>query len=358
MDRGTLFKHLAEHYVLVPDADWWQHRQSGKWVLTHAAVQKVAYQPTPEGYIITLPGRADVDWIKKGDVTESGIHGPEVVIGAEFCLKTTDGKIIRKVYAIGEANPSNVNKSLAYPFAMAWKRMFDRGVLDVLAFASHGLYSAEEADTFSDPSQRVSVKQEAPAPKLQAAPKPQVAPKPQAVAPRVPPPRAPQSVRPAPVPQAPPKKVEAQGDDELINFVTVNGSVSKGDICSHMGWEPASFLGRINPLISDGVLIRTGQKRGTKYSLACEGSSDSIGDAPLTKQEYHVVWRDASEKLRSSGMSQLIISRLVREVTGHETAIAAHQNGALTKESVDKIFALGQEWSSSANSGGGITHGL
>ena len=340
MDRGTLFKNLAEHYVLEPDKDWWQHRQSGKWVLTHAAVQKIANQPTPEGNIITFPGRADIDWIKKGDVTEGGIHGPEVVIGAEFCLKTSDGKIIRKVYAVGEANPSNVNKSLAYPWAMAWKRMFDRGVLDVLAFASHGFYSAEEADTFSDPSQRVSVKQEfAPTP-----------------VPKAPQPKAPQVASSAPTPRAPaprppaPKKVEAQGDDELIRFVTASGIVSKGDICGHMGWEPTSFLSRINPLVESGVLIRTGQKRGTRYSLPTREVASEKEVAPLTKQEYHTVWRDVSDRLRSFGMSQLIISRLVREVTGHETAISAHQNGALTQESVDKIFALGQRWMS-ANEG-------
>ena len=340
MDRGTLFKSLAEHYVLEPDKDWWQHRQSGKWVLTHAAVQKIANQPTPEGNIITFPGRADIDWIKKGDVTEGGIHGPEVVIGAEFCLKTSDGKIIRKVYAVGEANPSNVNKSLAYPWAMAWKRMFDRGVLDVLAFASHGFYSAEEADTFSDPSQRVSVKQEfAPTP-----------------VPKAPQPKAPQVASSAPTPRAPaprppaPKKVEAQGDDELIRFVTASGIVSKGDICGHMGWEPTSFLSRINPLVESGVLIRTGQKRGTRYSLPTREVASEKEVAPLTKQEYHTVWRDVSDRLRSFGMSQLIISRLVREVTGHETAISAHQNGALTQESVDKIFALGQRWMS-ANEG-------
>jgi hypothetical protein len=339
MDRGTLFKNLAEHYVLEPDKDWWQHRQSGKWVLTHAAVQKIANQPTPEGNIITFPGRADIDWIKKGDVTEGGIHGPEVVIGAEFCLKTSDGKIIRKVYAVGEANPSNVNKSLAYPWAMAWKRMFDRGVLDVLAFASHGFYSAEEADTFSDPSQRVSVKQE-------------VAPTP---VPRAPQPRAPQVASSTPTPRAPaprppaPKKVEAQGDDELIRFVTASGIVSKGDICGHMGWEPTSFLSRINPLVESGVLIRTGQKRGTRYSLPTREVASEKEVAPLTKQEYHTVWRDVSDRLRSFGMSQLIISRLVREVTGHETAISAHQNGALTQESVDKIFALGQRWMSANN---------
>ena len=351
MDRGTLFKNLAEHYVLEPDKDWWQHRQSGKWVLTHAAVQKIANQPTPEGSIITFPGRADIDWIKKGDVTEGGIHGPEVVIGAEFCLKTSDGKIIRKVYAVGEANPSNVNKSLAYPWAMAWKRMFDRGVLDVLAFASHGFYSAEEADTFSDPSQRVSVKQE-------------VAPTP---VPRAPQPKAPQVASSTPTPRAPaprppaPKKVEAQGEKErpwergLIGYIRSHGPSSKSDLCVVMQWDPSSFLSRINPLVESGVLIRTGQKRGTRYvlpggSILSEPPKPKKEVAPLTKQEYHTVWRDVSDRLRSFGMSQLIISRLVREVTGHETAISAHQNGALTQESVDKIFALGQRWMS-ANEG-------
>tara|TARA_R100001594_G_scaffold42446_6_gene74549 strand:- start:3678 stop:4757 length:1080 start_codon:yes stop_codon:yes gene_type:complete len=359
MDRDTLFKHLAEHYALVPDTDWWQHRQSRKWVLTHSAVQKIAYQETPEGYVIQVPGRSDIDWIKKGDAAEGGMHGPEVVIGAEFRLMTTSGKVIRKVYAIGEANCNNVNKSLAYPWAMAWKRMFDRGVLDVLAFASHGFYSAEEADTFNDPSQRVSVKQEAAPTPAPVAPAPQPV-APQAAAPKAPQPRAPEPR--APEPKAPPKKVEAQGDD-VVSFVEFHGgNVSKSEICNHMGWEPASFLSRIKPLIDSGALIRTGQKRGTRYSVAKGGASCPAPpapiSAPLTQQEYHVIWRDVSERLRSFGMSQLVISRIVREVTGHESAIAAHQNGSLTKESVDKIFALGQRWSASINQEGGITHGL
>jgi len=242
---------------------------------------------------------------------------------------------------------------------MAWKRMFDRGVLDVLAFASHGFYSAVEADTFNDPSQRVSVKQKeevsAPVPAPAANHVPTPAPS------RVPQPRPPErrSIEPAAPAAAPPKKPEAQGDDALIRFITANGFVSKGDICNHMGWEPVSFLSRINPLIDEGVLVRTGQKRGTKYSMAQGGFDSPVPTiSPLTQQEYHLIWRDASERLRSLGMSQLVISRIVREVTGHETAIAAHQNGSLTKEAVDKIFALGQEWSASFNNGGGITHGL
>ena len=119
-----------------------------------------------------------------------------------------------------------------------------------------------------------------------------------------------------------------------------------------MGWEPASFLSRINPLIESGVLIRTGQKRGTRYSVAKADTSppsekvwrDASERLPLTQKEYHVVWRDVSERLRSFGMSHLVISRLVREVTGHETAISAQKNGVLTQQSVDQIFALGQEW--------------
>ena len=351
MDRKTLFKHLAGHYDLNPDTDWWKHGPSGSWILSHSAVQKIAYQETPEGYVIELPGRGDFDWIKKGDVAEGGIHGAEVVIGAEFRLKTKDGKIIRKVYAIGEANPNNVNKKLSYPWAMAQKRMFDRGVLDVLAFASHGFYSSTEASDFADRSQRVSVKQEAAA----AAPEPAVQPQ-TTEARRVPPPRAPQPAPPAS--QAVPKKVEAQGGlgiDEVISFVELHGgNVSKSEICNAMGWEPTSFLSRIKPLIDSGALIRTGQKRGTRYSVAKGGAScpapPTPVSPPLTQQEYHVMWRDVSERLRSFGMSQLVISRLVREVTGHETAIAAHQNGSLTKESVDKIFALGQRWMS-ANEG-------
>tara|TARA_R110000751_G_scaffold98977_2_gene192314 strand:+ start:680 stop:1756 length:1077 start_codon:yes stop_codon:yes gene_type:complete len=354
MDRDTLFKHLGEHYK-VPRSDWWQHKQSGKWVLTHAAVQKIAYQKTPEGYIITLPGRADIDWLKKGVVSEGGIHGAEIVIGAEFQLVTEDGELVRKVYAIGEANGSNVSKGMSHGWAMAWKRMFDRGVLDVLAFASHGFYSAEEAETFSNPANRVANKKAPAAAKAPVAPAPAPAP-PVAVtvarqSPR-PEPRPPivPSNRPAPpMPTAPPRMTSAAvmrpDRDSIISLFASSGDgaqLSRGDICESTGLPTMDFLPLVSPLLEDGILIRVGEKRGTKYQMASSPKHDQ-NDSALTKDHYNDLWRDASEKLRKMGISQMDIARIVHSVTGHESAISAFKSGDMSINKIEKIFVMGQQ---------------
>ena len=189
MDRNTLFKQLAEHYELDPNTDWWKHKQSGSWVLSHAAVKKLSSIPTPDGMVIKPPKQDQIVWIKDGST--EGPCGKEIVIGATFSLVNKTGQIVRSSFAIGEANEKNVGGSVPYPWAMAWKRMFDRGVLDVLAFAQLQVYSASEADTFNDPVQRVKVDKPAPVSK----PKPE--PKPEPVV----------EVKPKPVPQ-PPKQME------------------------------------------------------------------------------------------------------------------------------------------------------
>ena len=48
MDNNTLFRELAKHYKFT-EKDWWQHRQSGSWILAHSAVLKLSCVPTPEG---------------------------------------------------------------------------------------------------------------------------------------------------------------------------------------------------------------------------------------------------------------------------------------------------------------------
>lgn len=53
------------------------------------------------------------------------------------------------VYEIGEA--SAVNCKNAYPYAMAFKRLFDRVILKISKLAFYGVYSDSEADEFKDP---------------------------------------------------------------------------------------------------------------------------------------------------------------------------------------------------------------
>lgn len=60
------------------------------------------------------------------------------------------------VYEIGEVNQSNCKNE--YPYAMAFKRCFDRVVLKKSKLAYAGVYSDSEADEFSDKDIEISSK--------------------------------------------------------------------------------------------------------------------------------------------------------------------------------------------------------
>ena len=53
------------------------------------------------------------------------------------------------LYEVGEVTPKNCKND--YPYAMAFKRMFDRVVLKLSKLAYSGIYSEAESDTFKDP---------------------------------------------------------------------------------------------------------------------------------------------------------------------------------------------------------------
>ena len=53
------------------------------------------------------------------------------------------------IYEVGEVSPANCKN--AYPYAMAYKRLFDRVVLKNSKIAYDGIYSDSEADEFREP---------------------------------------------------------------------------------------------------------------------------------------------------------------------------------------------------------------
>lgn len=61
------------------------------------------------------------------------------------------------IYEVGEVNASNCKNE--YPYAMAFKRLFDRVVLKLSKLAYAGIYSDSEADEFA---QRIDTPEEAP----------------------------------------------------------------------------------------------------------------------------------------------------------------------------------------------------
>jgi len=61
------------------------------------------------------------------------------------------------LYEVGEV--SNANCKNGYPYAMAFKRMYDRVVLKLSKLAYSGIYSEEEADDFRDPVNETTKKE-------------------------------------------------------------------------------------------------------------------------------------------------------------------------------------------------------
>ena len=57
------------------------------------------------------------------------------------------------LYEVGEA--SNANCKNAYPYAMAYKRLFDRVVLKNSKLAFAGIYSDSESDEFTEPDEHI-----------------------------------------------------------------------------------------------------------------------------------------------------------------------------------------------------------
>ena len=58
------------------------------------------------------------------------------------------------LYEVGEASPQNCKN--AYPYAMAFKRLFDRVVLKQCKMAFDGIYSDSEADEFKEPLEELN----------------------------------------------------------------------------------------------------------------------------------------------------------------------------------------------------------
>lgn len=60
------------------------------------------------------------------------------------------------IYEVGEVSKDNCKN--AYPYAMAYKRLFDRVVLKLSKLAYSGVYSEAEADEFREPAERSETK--------------------------------------------------------------------------------------------------------------------------------------------------------------------------------------------------------
>ena len=118
-------KELAEKYELTND-DFWKHKQSGKWILTHDACTIISHKEEIK--------------LESFDSLYQSDNECRFLIGM-----SKDGRIVKSV---GEAGKSNCTSK--YLGCMAEKRGRDRCVLKLINAYEYGIYSEEESDDFKN----------------------------------------------------------------------------------------------------------------------------------------------------------------------------------------------------------------
>ena len=163
-------KELADKYELGKDDFWELRKNSGKWIITHDACEKIAQT---EGIVFDPPVIVSY---QPAVVTENGEKVQQVKYGRESwkpawagtCQKKTGdvAMIITgyrqdssdyKIWTTGEANALNCTNE--YYFAMAEKRGKDRVILKLINAYEYGIYSDVEADSFGKQDKSPTEKQ-------------------------------------------------------------------------------------------------------------------------------------------------------------------------------------------------------
>ena len=127
-------KDLASKYNLNPKNDFWKHKQSGKWIITHDACEKIA---SMENIILA-----------KWETLNSERDFCRFLITMAMPMKDSAEKLIS---SIGEASKENCQSK--YYGSMAEKRGVDRCILKLINAYEYGIYSDSEADTFKKPTE-------------------------------------------------------------------------------------------------------------------------------------------------------------------------------------------------------------
>ena len=121
---------IARKYDLSKEAnvDFWKHQQSGQWILTHNAVEKIANKEGVE--LIDI------------NVLNSEMDLVRILITMKLGEKT--------ITSVGEADRNNCRSQ--YLGCMAEKRGTDRCVLKLINAYEYGISSEVEADDFARPN--------------------------------------------------------------------------------------------------------------------------------------------------------------------------------------------------------------
>ena len=115
-----------------PNVDIWHHKPSGKWIITHDACEKIAYQ---EGIVLTS---------REVDNSEAEL----VRYWITMSMEDDNGETIT-VSSSGEADRNNCFSQ--YLGCMAEKRGIDRCILKLIRAYQYGISSEVEADDFKKP---------------------------------------------------------------------------------------------------------------------------------------------------------------------------------------------------------------
>ena len=123
-------KELDKKYELTQE-DYWQHKQSGKWILKHSAVEK----------IMVIEEIHIIDWFTENSEMD--------LVRYRFRMGMRDGEGIKRIVeSIGEADRKNCIS--LYLGCMAEKRGIDRCVLKLINAYEYGISSEVEADDFKE----------------------------------------------------------------------------------------------------------------------------------------------------------------------------------------------------------------
>ena len=152
-------KELADKYELTENDFWELRKNSGKWIITHDACEKIA---VTEGIVFDPP---EIISYTPTIITENGEKVQKVMYGRQTWKPAWAGTCQRKsgdvamiitgykqdnpdykIWTTGEANGDNC--TMNYLLAMGEKRGKDRIILKLINAYEYGIYSDVEADDF------------------------------------------------------------------------------------------------------------------------------------------------------------------------------------------------------------------
>ena len=122
-------KDLAKKHNFKKDVDYWQHKQSGQWILKHNSIEKIANSESIK-----------IQKIESLYQSETSCRFL-ITMG-----KWIDDQCVDIVTTSGEADGKNCK--MAYISCMAEKRGRDRAILKLLNAYEYGIYS--DSETFVD----------------------------------------------------------------------------------------------------------------------------------------------------------------------------------------------------------------